>query len=85
MNHGEDPDGPGCNAPGVLVGQLLFAGLLGVLKHNLKHPGEILTQMVGCSTLWGQKQNTNHDKYIMIHHEYFKWLQNVYMCCKTEL
>lgn len=56
VDHGEDTDGPGRDAPGVLEGQLLLTRLLGILKHNLKHPGEVLTQMVGCGTLRRQSQ-----------------------------
>lgn len=51
VDHGEDTDGPCCDAPGVLESQLLLTRLLWILKHDLKHPGEVLTQMVGCSTL----------------------------------
>lgn len=51
VDHGENPDGPGCDSPGVLESQLLLTWPLGVLKHDLKHPGEVLAQMVGSSTL----------------------------------
>lgn len=56
VDHGEDTDGPGCDAPRVLERQLLLTRLLGIFKNNLKHPGEVLTQMVGCSTLRRQNQ-----------------------------
>lgn len=51
MDHSEDTDGPSGDSPRVLVRQLLLAGSLRVLKHNLKHLGEVLAQMVGCGTL----------------------------------
>lgn len=51
VDHGENTDGPGCDSPRVLESQLLLARPLGVLKHNLKHLGEVLAQMVGRGTL----------------------------------
>lgn len=51
VDHGEDTDGPGCKSPRVLVSQLLLSRLLWILKHDLKHLGEVLTEVVGCSTL----------------------------------
>lgn len=51
MDHSEDTDGPSGDSPGVLVRQLLVTGSLRVLKHNLKHLGEVLAKMVGCGTL----------------------------------
>ena len=56
MDHGKDTDGPGCDPPGILVGQLFLSWSLWILKHNLKHPGEVLTEVVGCSTLRKHKE-----------------------------
>lgn len=55
VDHGKDTNCPSCYSPGVLESQLLLPWLLGVLKDDLKHPGEVLTQMVGCSTLQKMK------------------------------
>lgn len=51
MNHRQDSDGPSGDSPRVLVGQLLLAWFLRVLKNDLKHPGEVLAQVMGCGTL----------------------------------
>lgn len=51
VDHGEDTDGPGCDSPGVLENQLFLTRLLRILKHDLEHLGEVLTQMVRRSTL----------------------------------
>lgn len=56
VDHGEDTDGPGCDSPGVLVGILLLTRFLWILKDDLKHLGEVLTQMVGRSTLKKKRQ-----------------------------
>lgn len=51
VHHGEDADGPGGKAPGVLEGQLLLARLLRVFEHDLEHSRKVLTEMVGCRAL----------------------------------
>lgn len=58
VDHSEDTDGPSGDSPGVLVRQLFFAWPLWVLKHNLEHLGEVLAQMVGCSTLSRKNENS---------------------------
>lgn len=51
MDHSKDTDGSCCDSPGILESQLLLSRLLWILKHNLKHLGEVLTKMVGGSSL----------------------------------
>lgn len=51
MDHCEGTDGPGWDSPGVLEGKLLLSRLFWVFKYNLKHLREVLTKMMGCSTL----------------------------------
>lgn len=56
VHHGEDTNGPGCDSPGVLEGMLFLTRLLWILKHDLKHLGEVLTKMMGRGALRNTKQ-----------------------------
>ena len=60
VDHGENPNGSGGDAPGVLEGKLLLSRLLWVLKNNLKHLGEILPQMVGSGSLRTTEHQNEH-------------------------
>ena len=59
MDHGQHADGPGGEAPGVLIGIALLTRLLRVLKYDLEHLGEVLTKMVRRGTL--QQEETERD------------------------
>ena len=57
VDHGQNADGPCGDPPGVLEGQLLLPGLLRIFKHNVKHAGKVLTQVMGGSTLRGGRED----------------------------
>ena len=57
VDHGQNANGPCGDPPGVLEGQLLLPGLLRIFKHNVKHAGKVLTQVMGGGTLRGGKED----------------------------